>query len=154
MPVGQVAQRNTEVWSYFYRLLWTACYATGCSESLKLCVHLNSVFLIFSAESPEERSEYNKTVAEQLAEKYSNSSYYRETKAHLESISSGNKMKTKGIFRQITYANSFLHQLKWVSKRTFKNLIGNPQASIAQVRLFVSIILSYTLNFFGSWIIR
>lgn len=154
MPVGQVAQRNTEVWSYFYRLLWTACYATGCSESLELCVHLNSVFLIFSAESTEERSEYDKTVAEQLAEKYSNSSYYRETKAHLESISSGNKMKTKGVFRQITYANSFLHQLKWVSKRTFKNLIGNPQASIAQVRLFVSIILSYTLNFFGSWIIR
>lgn len=155
MPVGQVAQRNAEVWSYFYRFLWTVCYETECSESLELHVHLNSsIFLIFSAESTEERSEYDKTVAEQLAEKYSNSSYYRETKAHLESISSGNKMKTKGIFRQITYANSFLHQLKWVSRRTFKNLIGNPQASIAQVRLFVSIILSYTLNLFGSWIIR
>ncbi|NXX34735.1 ABCG2 protein, partial [Nicator chloris] len=86
-----------------------------------------------TAESTEECSEYGKTLAEQLAEKYSNSAYYRETKAHLESISSGNKKKTKGLFRQITYANSFLHQLKWVSRRTFKNLIGNPQASIAQL---------------------
>lgn len=114
----------------------------------------SSVFLIFSAERTEEHSEYDKTLAEQLAEKYSNSSYYRETKTHLESISSGNKKKTKGVFRQITYANSFCHQLKWVSRRTFKNLIGNPQASIAQVRLFVSTILWYTLNLFDSWIIR
>ncbi|XP_014734486.1 PREDICTED: ATP-binding cassette sub-family G member 2 isoform X1 [Sturnus vulgaris] len=86
-----------------------------------------------TAESTEEHSEYDKNLAEQLAEKYSNSAYYRETKAHLESISPGNKKKSKGIFRQITYANSFLHQLKWVSRRTFKNLIGNPQASIAQL---------------------
>ncbi|XP_014734487.1 PREDICTED: ATP-binding cassette sub-family G member 2 isoform X2 [Sturnus vulgaris] len=86
-----------------------------------------------NTESTEEHSEYDKNLAEQLAEKYSNSAYYRETKAHLESISPGNKKKSKGIFRQITYANSFLHQLKWVSRRTFKNLIGNPQASIAQL---------------------
>ncbi|XP_062349075.1 broad substrate specificity ATP-binding cassette transporter ABCG2 [Cinclus cinclus] len=86
-----------------------------------------------NTESTEERSEYDENLAEQLAEKYSNSSYYQETKAHLESISPGNKKKTRGLFRQITYANSFLHQLKWVSRRTFKNLIGNPQASIAQL---------------------
>lgn len=95
----------------------------------------------------------DKTLAEQLAEKYIDSAYCRETRAYLENISSGNKKKTKALFRQITYTNSFLHQLKWVSRRTFKNLIRNPQASIAQVRLFVSIILWYTLNLFGSWII-
>ncbi|NXA30680.1 ABCG2 protein, partial [Ibidorhyncha struthersii] len=89
----------------------------------------------------EERTEYDKTLAEELAEKYSNSAYYQETKAVLENTSLGDKKKTKAIFRQITYANSFLHQLKWVSKRTFKNLVGNPQASIAQVMLFVSILL-------------
>ncbi|NXA96069.1 ABCG2 protein, partial [Melanocharis versteri] len=102
-----------------------------------------------TAESTEECSEYDKTLAEQLAEKYSNSAYYQETKAHLESISSGNKKKTKGVFRQVTYANSFLHQLKWVSRRTFKNLIGNPQASIAQV--FVTAFLALTVGaiFFG-----
>ncbi|NWV52933.1 ABCG2 protein, partial [Daphoenositta chrysoptera] len=97
----------------------------------------------------EERSDYDKTVAEQLAEKYSNSAYYRETKAHLESISSGNIKKTKGIFRQITYANSFLHQLKWVSRRTFKNLIGNPQASIAQVCVTAFLGLIVGAIFFG-----
>ncbi|NXT46025.1 ABCG2 protein, partial [Pluvianellus socialis] len=93
-------------------------------------VAMNKTDEIYTAE---EHTEYDRTLAEKLAEKYSNSAYYQETKAALESISVGNKKKTKTIFRQITYANSFLHQLKWVSKRTFKNLVGNPQASIAQV---------------------
>lgn len=109
-------------------------------------------FLIFSAESTEEHAEYDKTLAEKLAEKYFNSAYYQETKAALENISPGNIKKTKAVFRQITYANSFLHQLKWVSKRTFKNLVGNPQASIAQVMLFVSILLWCRLNLFPSCI--
>ncbi|NWV95403.1 ABCG2 protein, partial [Machaerirhynchus nigripectus] len=102
-----------------------------------------------TAESTEECSEYDKTLAEQLAEKYSNSAYYRETKTYLESISSGNKKKTKGVFRKITYANSFLHQLKWVSRRTFKNLIGNPQASIAQVCVTAFLGLIVGAIFFG-----
>uniref|UniRef100_A0A8D0L7A3 ABC transporter domain-containing protein n=1 Tax=Sphenodon punctatus TaxID=8508 RepID=A0A8D0L7A3_SPHPU len=78
----------------------------------------------------------DKTLAEKLAEKYSSSAYYREAKAELEKLSSGGKKKMMTVFRQITYTTSFCHQLKWVSKRTFKNLIGNPQASIAQVTLF------------------
>uniref|UniRef100_A0A8C3XY14 Broad substrate specificity ATP-binding cassette transporter ABCG2 n=1 Tax=Catharus ustulatus TaxID=91951 RepID=A0A8C3XY14_CATUS len=102
-----------------------------------------------TAESTEEYSEYDKNLAEQLAEKYSNSAYYRETKAQLESISSGNKKKNRGLFRQITYANSFLHQLKWVSRRTFKNLIGNPQASIAQLCVTAFLGLIVGAIFFG-----
>ncbi|NXM51686.1 ABCG2 protein, partial [Gymnorhina tibicen] len=102
-----------------------------------------------TAESTEECSEYDRTLAEQLAEKYSSSAYYRETKAYLESISSGDKKKTKGVFRKITYANSFLHQLKWVSRRTFKNLIGNPQASIAQVCVTAFLGLIVGALFFG-----
>ncbi|XP_064272693.1 broad substrate specificity ATP-binding cassette transporter ABCG2 isoform X2 [Passer domesticus] len=102
-----------------------------------------------NTDSTEERSEYDKTLAEQLAVKYANSTYYRETKEHLESISSGNKKKTKGLFRQITYANSFLHQLKWVSRRTFKNLIGNPQASIAQLCITAFLGLVVGAIYFG-----
>ncbi|NXI16074.1 ABCG2 protein, partial [Irena cyanogastra] len=102
-----------------------------------------------TAESTEEHSEYDKTLAEQLAERYSTSAYYRETKAHLESISSGNKKKTKRLFQQITYANSFLHQLKWVSRRTFKNLIGNPQASIAQLCITAFLGLVVGAIYFG-----
>ncbi|NXW93513.1 ABCG2 protein, partial [Alopecoenas beccarii] len=102
-----------------------------------------------TADNTEEHSEYAKTVAERLAEKYSNSAYYQETKAALENISLGNKKKTKAIFRQITYANSFRHQLKWVSKRTFKNLVGNPQASIAQVCVTAVLGLVVGAIFFG-----
>ncbi|NWS60829.1 ABCG2 protein, partial [Chunga burmeisteri] len=102
-----------------------------------------------TAESTEECTECDKTLAEKLAEKYSNSAYYQETKAVLENISLGNKKKTKAVFRQITYANSFLHQLKWVSKRTFKNLVGNPQASIAQLCVTAFLGLVVGAIFFG-----
>jgi len=107
-------------------------------------------FLIFPAENTEEHTEYDKTLAERLAEKYSNSTYYQETKAALDNISLGNKKKTNAVFRQIAYANSFFHQLKWVSKRTFKNLLRNPQASVAQVTLIVSILFWSMLNLFQS----
>ncbi|NWX01001.1 ABCG2 protein, partial [Caloenas nicobarica] len=102
-----------------------------------------------TADNTEEHGEYAKTLAERLAEKYCNSAYYQETKAVLQNISLGNKKKTKAIFRQITYANSFLHQLKWVSKRTFKNLVGNPQASIAQVCVTAVLGLVVGAIFFG-----
>uniref|UniRef100_A0A8D0FWI7 Broad substrate specificity ATP-binding cassette transporter ABCG2 n=1 Tax=Strix occidentalis caurina TaxID=311401 RepID=A0A8D0FWI7_STROC len=91
----------------------------------------------------------NRNMYFKLAEKYSNSAYYQETKAALENISLGNKKKTKAAFRQITYANSFLHQLKWVSKRTFKNLVGNPQASIAQLCVSAFLGLVVGAIFFG-----
>ncbi|KFW94868.1 ATP-binding cassette sub-family G member 2, partial [Phalacrocorax carbo] len=102
-----------------------------------------------NTERTEECTEYDKTLAEKLAEKYSHSAYYQETKAILENISLGNKKKTKAVFRQITYANSFLHQLKWVSKRTFKNLVGNPQASIAQLCVTAFLGLVVGALFFG-----
>ncbi|KFQ91374.1 ATP-binding cassette sub-family G member 2, partial [Nipponia nippon] len=102
-----------------------------------------------NTEGTEEHTEYNKTLAENLAEKYSNSAYYQETKAVLDNSSLGNKKKTKAVFRQITYANSFLHQLKWVSKRTFKNLVGNPQASIAQLCVTAFLGLVVGAIFFG-----
>ncbi|KAJ6655405.1 hypothetical protein lerEdw1_005402 [Lerista edwardsae] len=75
------------------------------------------------------------TLAEQLAEKYFSSAYYHDTKAELEKLAFSSQSETA--VREITYSTSFFHQLKWVSKRTFKNLIGNPQASIAQVILSI-----------------
>ncbi|XP_027508749.1 ATP-binding cassette sub-family G member 2 isoform X2 [Corapipo altera] len=102
-----------------------------------------------NTESTAEDTEYDKTLAEHFAEKYSSSTYYRETKAQLENISLGTKKKTKSVFRQITYANSFLHQLKWVSRRTFKNMIRNPQASIAQVCVTAFLGLVVGALFFG-----
>ncbi|NXI56077.1 ABCG2 protein, partial [Chloroceryle aenea] len=102
-----------------------------------------------TADSTEECTGYDKTLAEKLAEKYSSSTYYQETKASLENISLGNQKKTKAVFQQITYANSFLHQLKWVSRRTFKNLVGNPQASVAQLCVTAVLGLVVGAIFFG-----
>ncbi|KAM8939077.1 broad substrate specificity ATP-binding cassette transporter ABCG2 isoform 3-T3 [Pelodytes ibericus] len=89
------------------------------------------------------------TVVDKLTEEFRNTSYYRETKAELEKFSQGEKVKTNFFSRQITYNTSFFHQLKWVSKRSFKNLLGNPQASIAQI--MVSLVLSLIVGaiFFG-----
>ncbi|NWU97191.1 ABCG2 protein, partial [Upupa epops] len=102
-----------------------------------------------TAESPEEHTKPDATWAETLADKYSDSTYYQETRTALEKISVGNPKKTKALFQQITYATSFLHQLKWVSKRTFKNLVGNPQASIAQLCVTAVLGLLVGAIFFG-----
>ncbi|XP_053111447.1 broad substrate specificity ATP-binding cassette transporter ABCG2-like isoform X2 [Hemicordylus capensis] len=95
----------------------------------------------------DEHSSCDKTLAEKLAEKYSSSTYYRDTKAELEKLSLGGQRETT--FRGIAYTTSFFHQLKWVSKRTFKNLIGNPQASIAQLCVTVFLGLVVGAIFFG-----
>ncbi|XP_077157035.1 broad substrate specificity ATP-binding cassette transporter ABCG2-like [Paroedura picta] len=93
-------------------------------------------------DSIEEQISRDRTLAERLAEEYSTSAYYQETKAELETLSSGSQRKTT-TFREITYSTSFFHQFKWVSKRTLKNLIGNPQASIAQlcVTVFLGLVV-------------
>ncbi|XP_075716828.1 broad substrate specificity ATP-binding cassette transporter ABCG2 isoform X1 [Rhinoderma darwinii] len=91
----------------------------------------------------------SQTVVDKLANDFCNTNYYKETKAELEKLSSGEKVKTKFFTRQITYNTSFFHQLKWVSKRTFKNLLGNPQASIAQVMVSFILALIVGAIFFG-----
>ncbi|XP_003221293.1 broad substrate specificity ATP-binding cassette transporter ABCG2 [Anolis carolinensis] len=90
----------------------------------------------------DEHLDRDKSLADQLAETYASSNYYRETKAELEKLSFSTS-KRETTFRQITYTTSFCHQLKWVSKRTFKNLLGNPQASIAQlcVTIFLGLVV-------------
>lgn len=79
----------------------------------------------------EEAPKSDKPLIEKLAEFYVNSSFFRETKAELDQLSGGQKQKKSTAFKEIIYATSFCHQLKWVFKRSFKNLLGNPQASIA-----------------------
>ncbi|KAL8206726.1 UNVERIFIED_CONTAM: ATP-binding cassette sub- G member 2 [Gekko kuhli] len=99
-------------------------------------------------DSVEEHISRDRTLAERLAEEYSKSAYYQETKAELEKLSSGSQRKTVA-FREITYSTSFFHQLKWVSKRTFRNLIGNPQASVAQLCVTIFLGLVVGAIFFG-----
>lgn len=102
-----------------------------------------------STDAIEKKEGDEKTVVEKLAESYLKTNLYHDVKFELEKITVGEKVKTNIFTRQITYNTSFFHQLKWVSKRTVKNLLGNPQASVAQI--IVTIILSLIVGaiFFG-----
>ncbi|XP_014372635.1 ATP-binding cassette sub-family G member 2 isoform X2 [Alligator sinensis] len=86
----------------------------------------------WSAEETYEEVSGDDTIGRALADLYSNSSYYKETKDELEKLPLEHKMISSDL-KKITYSTSFFHQLKWVSRRTFKNLIGNPQNSTAQL---------------------
>ncbi|XP_028599421.2 broad substrate specificity ATP-binding cassette transporter ABCG2-like isoform X3 [Podarcis muralis] len=72
------------------------------------------------------------SIALGLAIRFTRSAYYKQMMADLDALSSDDKKKTTA-YKGIPYTTPFLHQLKWVSKRTFKNLIGNPQNSTAQI---------------------
>nr|XP_034967933.1 broad substrate specificity ATP-binding cassette transporter ABCG2-like [Zootoca vivipara] len=72
------------------------------------------------------------SIALGLAARFTRSAYYKQMIADLDALSSDDKKKTT-VYEGIPYTTPFLHQLKWVSKRTFKNLLGNPQNSTAQI---------------------
>nr|XP_042130495.1 broad substrate specificity ATP-binding cassette transporter ABCG2 [Peromyscus maniculatus bairdii] len=101
------------------------------------------------ANKTEEPSKREKPIIENLAEFYTNSSIYRESKAELDRLPKAQKKKGISVFKESEYVTSFCHQLRWIAKRSFKNLLGNPQASIAQV--IVTIILSLVIGaiYFG-----
>lgn len=83
------------------------------------------------AKNSEETSKKEKPVIEKLAEFYTNSSFCKDTKAELDQLSSDQKRSLA--FKETTYVTSFCHQLRWITRHSFKNLLGNPQASIAQI---------------------
>ncbi|XP_032962527.1 broad substrate specificity ATP-binding cassette transporter ABCG2-like [Rhinolophus ferrumequinum] len=95
------------------------------------------------AKETEEPSKRDKPLIEKLAEFYVNSTFFRDTKAELDQLSGVQKKKKSVVFKELTYATSFCHQLKWIAKRSFKNLLGNPQASIAEiiVTIFLGLII-------------
>ncbi|KAM9237573.1 broad substrate specificity ATP-binding cassette transporter ABCG2 [Dugong dugon] len=97
----------------------------------------------------EELSQNGKTIMEKLAEFYAISTFFRETKTELDGLFRVQKKKKSSAFKEITYATSFCHQLRWITRRSLKNLLGNPQASIAQ--LIVTAILALIIGaiFYG-----
>uniref|UniRef100_A0A669FBA6 ATP-binding cassette, sub-family G (WHITE), member 2a n=1 Tax=Oreochromis niloticus TaxID=8128 RepID=A0A669FBA6_ORENI len=64
-------------------------------------------------------------------------------------IVQGKKVVTTTPFRTITYTTGFFTQFRWVLKRTFRNLILNPQTSIAQVAVTVFLALVVGALFFN-----
>uniref|UniRef100_A0A8C2IQK1 ATP-binding cassette, sub-family G (WHITE), member 2d n=1 Tax=Cyprinus carpio TaxID=7962 RepID=A0A8C2IQK1_CYPCA len=73
------------------------------------------------------------SIEDQLVEKYKNCSYARGIKAELERITWAKDNNIRAKCHTITYNSSFFHQPRWVSWRTFWNLMLNPQTSVAQL---------------------
>ncbi|KAK7129482.1 hypothetical protein R3I94_017635 [Phoxinus phoxinus] len=92
-----------------------------------------------------------KGIEDRLVEEYRNSSSFKHTKGELERIAQGqeNSIRVKIKTRTITYSTSFFHQFNWVLKRTFRNLMLNPQTSFAQIGVVIFLALVVGAIFFG-----
>ncbi|XP_048362367.1 broad substrate specificity ATP-binding cassette transporter ABCG2-like [Sphaerodactylus townsendi] len=102
---------------------------------------------------PEEEEEgMAKTVVDSLHEKYIASSQYQDLMKDLQRLERAHRMTPKKprLRTQVTYANGFFTQLYWVSQRSLKNLIRNPQASVAQVLVTFILALIVGAIFFGA----
>uniref|UniRef100_A0A8C9ZU43 ATP-binding cassette, sub-family G (WHITE), member 2a n=1 Tax=Sander lucioperca TaxID=283035 RepID=A0A8C9ZU43_SANLU len=88
-------------------------------------------------------SKSKRGIEDKLVEEYRNCQYFRQTKAELEKIVQGKPRITIRRSRTITYNTGFLTQFRWVLKRTFRNLMLNPQTSFAQiaVTLFLALVV-------------
>ncbi|XP_051515164.1 broad substrate specificity ATP-binding cassette transporter ABCG2-like isoform X2 [Myxocyprinus asiaticus] len=97
----------------------------------------------------EQLSSSLKGIEDRLVEEYKKSSDYKQTQSELERIVQGQDYSTRPKSRTITYNTSFCHQFKWVLKRTFRNLMLNPQTSFAQIGVMIFLALIVGVIFFG-----
>uniref|UniRef100_A0A8C3I6J3 ABC transporter domain-containing protein n=1 Tax=Chrysemys picta bellii TaxID=8478 RepID=A0A8C3I6J3_CHRPI len=86
----------------------------------------------------------------QIAGEYLNSSQYRDMREELKKVelSQQNEQGKLRSMNKVTYANGFFTQLYWVSIRAIKNLIRNPQASVAQIAVTTLLALIVGAIFF------
>uniref|UniRef100_A0A8C4GWP5 Broad substrate specificity ATP-binding cassette transporter ABCG2 n=1 Tax=Dicentrarchus labrax TaxID=13489 RepID=A0A8C4GWP5_DICLA len=95
------------------------------------------------------KRETTDNIEERLVEEYRNSSYSSDTRAELDRIVQDKECILCPKSRTITYNSSFFHQLRWVLKRTFQNLMLNPQTSVAQLGVNIFLALIVGAIFFG-----
>lgn len=98
---------------------------------------------------PDRVTSSRQNIEDHLVQEYRSSQYYGETKAQLERITMNREYSVKTPSRTITYNTSFSTQFRWVLKRTFTNLILNPQTSFAQIGVTVFLALIVGAIFFG-----
>nr|XP_046175663.1 broad substrate specificity ATP-binding cassette transporter ABCG2-like [Oncorhynchus gorbuscha] len=98
---------------------------------------------------PDRVTSSRQNIEDHLVQEYRGSPYYGETKAQLERITMNREYSVKTPSRTITYNTSFSTQFRWVLKRTFTNLILNPQTSFAQIGVTVFLALIVGAIFFG-----
>uniref|UniRef100_A0A8B9JRK0 Broad substrate specificity ATP-binding cassette transporter ABCG2 n=1 Tax=Astyanax mexicanus TaxID=7994 RepID=A0A8B9JRK0_ASTMX len=91
----------------------------------------------------EESGDRRQSIEARLVEEYKNSSYAQDTNTELARIIQGKEYSIRPKSRVITYNSGFCHQFNWVLKRTFRNLMLNPQTSVAQlgVTVFLALIV-------------
>ncbi|KAK5926186.1 hypothetical protein CgunFtcFv8_021778 [Champsocephalus gunnari] len=97
----------------------------------------------------EEQGDSRQSIEERLVDEFMSSSYCSATRAELELIEQEKKCSSCSKSRTITYNSSFLHQLRWVLRRTFQNLMLNPQTSVAQLGVNIFLALIVGAIFFG-----
>uniref|UniRef100_A0A672HF70 ATP-binding cassette, sub-family G (WHITE), member 2a n=1 Tax=Salarias fasciatus TaxID=181472 RepID=A0A672HF70_SALFA len=108
----------------------------------------DSTAVAFNDDDGDDEGELNLPVVQhkiedKLVEEYRNCHYFKETKAELEKIVMGKQLTSSVRSRTITYHTGFFTQFRWVLKRTFRNLLLNPQTSVAQVMvtLFLALVV-------------
>ncbi|XP_034993767.1 broad substrate specificity ATP-binding cassette transporter ABCG2 [Zootoca vivipara] len=126
----------------------TAVTASKCGQKLKAD---NQEHMETSNENGMEEEGVEKTLVDSLHEKYISSTQYKSMMEQLKKYENlhGVSQKKPRPMNQVTYANGFFTQLYWVSQRSLKNLIRNPQASVAQVLVTVVLALIVGAIFFG-----
>ncbi|CAG01936.1 unnamed protein product, partial [Tetraodon nigroviridis] len=97
----------------------------------------------------EELSTSRQSIEERLVEEYKNSSYANNSRDELDRILQEKECFPCTKSRSITYNSPFFHQLRWVLKRTFQNLMLNPQTSVAQLGVHIFLGLVVGAIFFG-----
>ncbi|XP_055773074.1 broad substrate specificity ATP-binding cassette transporter ABCG2-like [Salvelinus fontinalis] len=99
---------------------------------------------------PDRVTSSRQNIEDHLVQEYRGSQFYGETKAQLERITMNREYSVKTPSRTITYNTSFSTQFRWVLKRTFTNLILNPQTSFAQVCVCV-LLCVYVCGLYLQW---
>ncbi|CAL9700018.1 unnamed protein product [Knipowitschia caucasica] len=89
----------------------------------------------------EDLNSSRKSIEEHLVEEYRKSCYFSNTQCELECIVQEKKCRSGPLCHTVNYNSPFFHQLHWVMKRTFQNLLLNPQTSVAQVTVHIFLAL-------------
>ncbi|XP_062871714.1 broad substrate specificity ATP-binding cassette transporter ABCG2 [Trichomycterus rosablanca] len=118
---------------------------------------INGVFVAESQDKAQDNNELDarqdvssrQNIEDRLVEKYKQWSNYKQTEDELEKIIQGRQGIGQPKSRTITYNTSFSHQFKWVLRRTFRNLVLNPQTSVAQIAVTFFLALVAGAIFYG-----
>uniref|UniRef100_A0A8C4RSE1 ATP-binding cassette sub-family G member 2-like n=1 Tax=Erpetoichthys calabaricus TaxID=27687 RepID=A0A8C4RSE1_ERPCA len=103
-----------------------------------------------SMDNLKDANHVDKNIVQKLHEEYLKSAVHDETAGILKAIEAKQPPSRKRKFMQsITYCTSFSTQLYCLICRAFKNLIRNPQASLAQIVVMITLGVVVGAIFFG-----